>query len=169
MLLWSTGNLGSLRQSWWLFQLILPLLTVLVLLLLSLEWMWSTSPFSTFKRGQTLGFCGWLIGPCMELGTILEVTTSLLGVCQNMSSSEVRGFQRSAHMNGNRASLMVPVNTDNACALSDAHTHSFFCLWPLQLYSHSLYQKVASPNRTHARHDLSCWNLEKANHFTGEN
>lgn len=53
------------------FQLILPLLTVLLFLLL-LTWMgvFSTSPFSTFKRGQTLGFCEWLIGPCMELGSL---------------------------------------------------------------------------------------------------
>lgn len=100
---------------------------------------------------------------------ILEVITSLLECVRTCLPREVRGFQRSAHMNGNGASLMVPVNTDNACALFRCTHTFFFLLWPLQLYSHSLYQKVASPNRTHARHDLSCQNLEKANHFTGEN
>ena len=99
---------------------------------------------------------------------ILEVITSLLECVRTCLPWEVRGFQRSTHMNGNRASLMVPVNTDNACALFRCTHTFFFLLWSLQLYSHSLYQKVASPNRTHARHDLNCWNLEKANHFTGE-
>lgn len=70
---------------------------------------------------------------------ILEVITFLLEYLPR----KVHGFQRGTHTNGNGPSLMVSVDTDNACALFTC-THSFsYCgpcssivmvfirMWPL--------------------------------------
>lgn len=97
---------------------------------------------------------------------ILEVITCLLESVRTCFPRDVQGFQRGTHMNDNGASLTLPVNTDNACALFTCTQTSLFLLWSLQAYSHTVYRKAASPNRIHARHDINCWHLEKAHHFT---
>lgn len=120
------GNLGSLRQSWWLFSLSS---------LCSLFWCFcyfhlngcilQPHPFLLLKRSN-LGLL-WVVNWSMHgIGQfILEVITSLLECVRTCLPREVRGFQRSAHMNGNRASHGSCRTQIMPVLFSDAHTHSF--------------------------------------------
>lgn len=86
----------------------------------------------------------------------LEVITSFLEHVRTCFLRDVRGFQRGTHVSANGASVMVPMNTDNACALVTRTQTFLFLLWPLQAYSHTVYQKAASTNKIQARHDPNC-------------